>query len=233
MTGPDRRCSACLEVKPASLFGKSKRAADGFNCCCKPCDAARFQARKKGEKGPSCKVTLPVKIRALLAERNGGPVCTGDLIVLYGVRNGWASSSLIGMHRDGELFQWKRKHFNYYFSSDAAFRAYGEDKLIALVDAKTSAKATKAGATKRRTGRYGGPKVRDIKKPSAWEGAPVVTIKAVPKPAKGEAITPQNVKRTACPNWTHDPRYQCAPDEKPPALFSRLPLGATLYGMSV
>jgi hypothetical protein len=35
-------------------------------------------------------------------------------------------------------------------------------------------------------------------------------------------------KRTQCPNWTHDPRFQLAPGEKPPALFSALPIGVYL-----
>lgn len=36
----------------------------------------------------------------------------------------------------------------------------------------------------------------------------------VPK-AEAVAVVPDAVKRTMCPNWTHDPRYQLAPGEQP------------------
>ena len=52
------------------------------------------------------------------------------------------------------------------------------------------------------------------------------TPKSLYAPKKeAEAFVPEGVKRTVCPSWTHDPRYQCAPGDVVPALFSALPIG--------
>ena len=43
-----------------------------------------------------------------------------------------------------------------------------------------------------------------------------------------QAPTPPKAGVQRCPGWTHDARYQLAPGEQPPPLFSALPVGRYL-----
>lgn len=59
--------------------------------------------------------------------------------------------------------------------------------------------------------------------PLALPGTPKYIV---PKPRMQPR--PADVVAALSKGWTHDPRYQVGPGEKPPALFSALPLGVYL-----
>jgi hypothetical protein len=71
---------------------------------------------------------------------------------------------------------------------------------------------------------------KQLLKPSGhWPTTLPGTPKFKPMPAKRSAAPATPAERAVqCPNWTHDARFQLAPGEKPPALFSALPLGVYL-----
>ncbi len=54
-----------------------------------------------------------------------------------------------------------------------------------------------------------------------------VTRVTVVRPV-GETITPEGIKITKCPSWTHDPRYQMPPGTRIEGEFSKLGMGRYL-----
>lgn len=104
------------------------------------------------------------------------------------------------MFIDKQLFRAIRFRSTRYFSTQAAAEAYEARHPLTNEQKRKRKNAIKVS----------------LKPASHWPMLLPGTPRAFYAP-KAEAIVvvPEGVKRTKCPDWTHDPRYQMAPGVQP------------------
>ena len=151
------------------------------------------------------------RIMALLAEAGAAGICAGNVKVQ--LRTGTAASNreLEALAAEKKAFRAKRAGFGYrYFATrrlrdkwnmnvrneinhTTMFRKTSGPVLVAVGQKIKSLATNSQGPAISLPGSLGAPKV------------------SVPRPG----YVPKPVVHTVCPNWTHDPRIQCAPGEAP------------------